>query len=254
MLWRPGRGVLAPLTPVPAPQRRSQMAKGGKAPMAADEGYCVKCKAKRKISNGQQVKMANGRPALKGVCPVCGTGMFKILPPKLARKTPKPRPPVSATGGSCVAGVRNALWENAPRAVPLIGISERDAGHTHVLAVVRQQFELRILPARSAYAVHVALGREEVGEHVVVVPLAHARIGGVRAERVPEIAVSRQLRDRVERHRAEVDDPSRRRGDEVKPTEGQVPRTRVDRGVAPEVEGAPAAGRRRVERIGGGPD
>ncbi len=44
------------------------MAKGGKAPMAADEGYCVKCKAKRKISNPQQVKMANG--------------LFKILPPK----------------------------------------------------------------------------------------------------------------------------------------------------------------------------
>ena len=36
------------------------MAKG-KSPMAADEGYCVKCKAKRKISNAQQVKMANGR-------------------------------------------------------------------------------------------------------------------------------------------------------------------------------------------------
>ena len=68
--------------PCPAPERRSAMAKAGKAPMAADEGYCVKCKAKRKISNAQQVKMANGRPALKGVCPVCGTGMFKILPPK----------------------------------------------------------------------------------------------------------------------------------------------------------------------------
>jgi hypothetical protein len=50
--------------------------------MAADEGYCVKCKTKRKISNPQEVQMANGRPALKGVCPVCGTGMFKILPPK----------------------------------------------------------------------------------------------------------------------------------------------------------------------------
>ena len=36
----------------------------------------------QKISNAQEVKMANGRPALKGVCPVCGTGMFKILPPK----------------------------------------------------------------------------------------------------------------------------------------------------------------------------
>src|SRR2546427_7241319 len=80
------------------------MAKGGKAPMAADEGYCVKCKAKRKISNPQQVKMANGRPALKGVCPVCGTGMFKILPPKQARRTPKPRPPASATGGSRFRG------------------------------------------------------------------------------------------------------------------------------------------------------
>jgi len=61
-------------------EERPTMAKG-KSPMAADEGYCVKCKAKRKISNAQQVKMANGRPALKGVCPVCGTGMFKILPP-----------------------------------------------------------------------------------------------------------------------------------------------------------------------------
>ena len=68
--------------PLPCPRRRSAMAKAGKAPMAPDEGYCVKCKAKRKISNPNQVKMANGRPALKGVCPVCGTGMFKILPPK----------------------------------------------------------------------------------------------------------------------------------------------------------------------------
>ena len=82
----PGEPPLTPSPctqpPDPAPERRNAMAKAGKAPMAADEGYCVKCKAKRKISNAQQVKMANGRPALKGVCPVCGTGMFKILPPK----------------------------------------------------------------------------------------------------------------------------------------------------------------------------
>src|SRR2546422_8789215 len=100
MLWRPGRGVLAPLTPVPAPQRRSQMAKGGKAPMAADEGYCGKGKAKRKISNGQQVKMANGRPALKGARPEGGPGVLKILPPKGGRATPEPPPPLAATGGS----------------------------------------------------------------------------------------------------------------------------------------------------------
>lgn len=52
-----------------------------KTPSAPDEGYCVKCKAKRTIANAKQIKMANGRPALKGVCPVCGTGMFKILAP-----------------------------------------------------------------------------------------------------------------------------------------------------------------------------
>jgi len=50
-------------------------------PSAPGEGYCVKCKAKRTIANAKQIKMANGRPALKGTCPVCGTGMFKILAP-----------------------------------------------------------------------------------------------------------------------------------------------------------------------------
>jgi len=53
-----------------------------KTPSAPDEGYCVKCKAKRKISDAKEIKMANGRPAMKGKCPVCGTGMFKILAPK----------------------------------------------------------------------------------------------------------------------------------------------------------------------------
>jgi len=52
-----------------------------KAPMAEGEGYCVKCKAKRMMANVKKVKMANGRPAQKGTCPVCGTGMFKILSP-----------------------------------------------------------------------------------------------------------------------------------------------------------------------------
>ena len=44
-------------------------------------GYCVKCKAKRPIQDAKTVTMANGRPAMKGTCPVCGTGMFKILSP-----------------------------------------------------------------------------------------------------------------------------------------------------------------------------
>ena len=43
------------------------------------EGYCVKCKSKREIENGAEVTMKNGRKAMKGKCPTCGTGMFRIL-------------------------------------------------------------------------------------------------------------------------------------------------------------------------------
>jgi len=43
------------------------------------EAYCVKCKAKREIKNPQEVTMKNGRRAMKGICPVCGTKLFRIL-------------------------------------------------------------------------------------------------------------------------------------------------------------------------------
>jgi hypothetical protein len=48
------------------------------------EGYCVKCKAKKEISNGVEETMKNGRKAIKGKCPTCGTVMFKILGGKAA--------------------------------------------------------------------------------------------------------------------------------------------------------------------------
>ena len=48
------------------------------------EGYCVKCKAKREIADGVEETMKNGRKAIKGKCPVCGTVMFKILGGKSA--------------------------------------------------------------------------------------------------------------------------------------------------------------------------
>ncbi|TGV04232.1 DUF5679 domain-containing protein [Flavivirga rizhaonensis] len=43
------------------------------------EGYCVKCKSKKEIKNASEVTMKNGRKAMKGSCPTCGTGMFRIL-------------------------------------------------------------------------------------------------------------------------------------------------------------------------------
>ncbi len=43
------------------------------------EGYCVKCKAKKEIVDATEEVMKNGRKAIKGKCPTCGTVMFKIL-------------------------------------------------------------------------------------------------------------------------------------------------------------------------------
>jgi hypothetical protein len=45
----------------------------------AEQAYCVKCKAKRDMANAKEVTMKNGRKAMKGQCPKCSTGMYKIL-------------------------------------------------------------------------------------------------------------------------------------------------------------------------------
>lgn len=42
------------------------------------EAYCVKCKAKKEITDAKEVTMKNGRKAIKGKCPTCGTSMFRI--------------------------------------------------------------------------------------------------------------------------------------------------------------------------------
>ena len=46
-------------------------------------GYCVKCKAKRKMEDVKEVTMkgkgGTKRRAAKGKCPKCGTTMFRIL-------------------------------------------------------------------------------------------------------------------------------------------------------------------------------
>ncbi len=44
------------------------------------EAYCVKCKSKRSMKDGQKVTMKNGKNAMQGKCETCGTGMYKIMP------------------------------------------------------------------------------------------------------------------------------------------------------------------------------
>lgn len=43
------------------------------------EGYCVKCKAKREIADGESGRTSNGMLIVKGRCPECGTTVCRIL-------------------------------------------------------------------------------------------------------------------------------------------------------------------------------
>lgn len=42
------------------------------------EAYCVKCRLKRQMKDARPVTMKNGKPAAEGVCPSCGTRMYRI--------------------------------------------------------------------------------------------------------------------------------------------------------------------------------
>jgi DNA topoisomerase-1 len=42
------------------------------------QAYCVKCKTKHEMQDPRPVFTGNGTPATQGVCPVCGTKMFKM--------------------------------------------------------------------------------------------------------------------------------------------------------------------------------
>lgn len=48
----------------------------------AEVAYCVKCKKKQEMEEAKEVTMESDRGdrrAMQGLCPVCGTKMFKIL-------------------------------------------------------------------------------------------------------------------------------------------------------------------------------
>jgi hypothetical protein len=62
-IWGAGKG---PATLVPKGDRM------------ATEAYCVKCRTKRTMKDEKAVTMKNGKPATQGICPECGTKMFKI--------------------------------------------------------------------------------------------------------------------------------------------------------------------------------
>jgi hypothetical protein len=50
----------------------------GKEEAIIMQAYCFKCRTKKEIKEPQKVVLKNGRPATRGVCPTCGTKLFRI--------------------------------------------------------------------------------------------------------------------------------------------------------------------------------
>jgi len=42
------------------------------------QAYCMKCRKKVDIKDLKKVTLKNGRPAVQGSCPICGTKVFRI--------------------------------------------------------------------------------------------------------------------------------------------------------------------------------
>ncbi|MFC2072121.1 DUF5679 domain-containing protein [Chloroflexota bacterium] len=40
--------------------------------------YCLKCRTRVQAKNHEHASLKNGRPAVRGTCPACGTKVFRI--------------------------------------------------------------------------------------------------------------------------------------------------------------------------------
>ncbi|MDO8716616.1 MAG: DUF5679 domain-containing protein [Dehalococcoidales bacterium] len=66
-------------TPVPgAPRFLVIPSPHSLSPSPQLSAYCLKCRTKREMKNARKITMKNGKPAVQGVCPVCGVKMFRI--------------------------------------------------------------------------------------------------------------------------------------------------------------------------------
>ena len=44
-----------------------------------NEAYCMMCREKREVQDGQVTTLKNGRPAYSGTCGICGTRLFAMI-------------------------------------------------------------------------------------------------------------------------------------------------------------------------------
>jgi hypothetical protein len=78
-VWLLRRG--SPTEPAPAPAPPSPAPEAAKAAPAAEriEGYCMKERKKVTIANPEPATSKDGRQAVRGTCPDCGSKIFRFV-------------------------------------------------------------------------------------------------------------------------------------------------------------------------------
>ena len=59
--------------------KKSRRSRSRSPKMSIGTGYCVKCKAKRKIENPKKRRTRNGRNMVCGTCGVCETKVCRFI-------------------------------------------------------------------------------------------------------------------------------------------------------------------------------
>jgi DNA topoisomerase-1 len=84
------------------------------------EAYCFKCKTKREMNEPQAVFTATGTAATRGVCPECGTTMFRMGKTPAHEGLPKPEVTARAPRKSSKKNGKNGKHSDGPRVGKLV--------------------------------------------------------------------------------------------------------------------------------------
>jgi DNA topoisomerase-1 len=122
--------------------------------------YCVKCKATRPVTEAQAVFMANGRPATRGVCPVCGTGLYRIGATDAHAALPAPEVVKKAASRPAGAGKASKGSRSAGRRAASEGLERRAPVHGDRLVIVESPAKARTVGRflGSNYDVRASIG------------------------------------------------------------------------------------------------
>ena len=100
--------------------------------------YCFKCKTKREIKDPKTVVLKNKRSAIQGICPVCGTKIFRILKKQIIETVPTTNPQL-APQPAC-GGIGTAATNTQTRTVIIYS-----AGRYHIFGSNLSQLEIRLM-------------------------------------------------------------------------------------------------------------